>query len=190
MTRNDFIKEIAALAAPLSLSIPLSVTIAQAILESAWGESGLTKTGKALFGIKADSAWTGKKYSTLTREVYDGQTVTITAAFRAYDSWAASIIDHDNFLRKNKRYAPVLAAPSAYACCDELQKCGYATDPNYSHKLQQIISQYGLLQYDKNAGYSEIVEILAFSGDTKELIIDTAHGDKVKIIVRVASEMG
>lgn len=188
MERNKFIEDVAALAAPLSLSIPLSVTIAQAALESGWGESGLTKTAKALFGIKADKAWSGKVYNALTKEVVNGQTIAITAGFRAYGSWAESIIDHDDFLRKNARYEKVLSAPSAYAACDELQAAGYATDPNYAHKLQQIISQYGLLSYDKAENVShETYEILAKAGDTKEITIGTKHGDIIKIIVRVLS---
>lgn len=66
-----------------------SLTIAQAILESGWGASELATKANALFGIKADARWSGKAYSKDTKECYDGATyTTITALFRAYDSWA------------------------------------------------------------------------------------------------------
>lgn len=69
-----------------------SLTIAQAILESGWGTSELATKANALFGIKADARWSGRAYSKDTKECYDGVTyTTITALFRAYDSWAESI---------------------------------------------------------------------------------------------------
>lgn len=75
-----------------------SLTIAQAILESGWGASELATKANALFGIKADARWSGKAYSKDTKECYDGATyTTITALFRAYDSWAESVADHSAF---------------------------------------------------------------------------------------------
>jgi len=185
MDKQAFIGRIVSLCEPLSLSVPLSVTIAQAALESAWGESGLTKKGNALFGIKAGENWKGKRYTTKTSEVQNGNTIFTTADFRAYDSWGESIIDHDDFLRRNSRYAAVLAAENGYDAADALQAAGYATDPYYAHKLQSIISQYNLSQYDKNDApktppmptqtaetpAEKTVEILVNPGDTLHIVV-------------------
>lgn len=172
MLPNEFIKKMIELCKPLSLSIPVSTTIAQAALESGWGDSGLTTAGNALFGIKAGNDWTGKKYNATTQEVIDGTTITTTATFRAYDSWGQSIIDHDDFLRKNPRYKKVLDAADGLTACDELQNAGYATDPNYARKLKSIIRAYDLTQYDDTQQIKEKqVEILANPGETVHIVI-------------------
>ena len=97
MSNQDFIKKVGKMAADSmqETKILASLTIAQAILESGWGKSGLTTKGNALFGIKATATWKGKVYSSKTKECYDGVNfVEIQAAFRAYDSWEESIEDH------------------------------------------------------------------------------------------------
>ena len=77
-----------------------SLTIAQAILESAWGTSELAVNANNLFGIKA-SNWTGRVYNKETKEYRsDGTVYTVIAAFRAYDDWAGGINDHSIFLQK------------------------------------------------------------------------------------------
>lgn len=189
MDRQKFINTIVDLCGVLSLSVPLSVTIAQAALESAWGESGPTKNGNALFGIKAGKSWTGKRYTTRTTEVQNGNTISTTADFRAYDSWAESIIDHDDFLRRNSRYAAVLVCDNGFDAADALQAAGYATDPYYAHKLQSIISQYGLSKYDK----TEVMENPPMPAQTTENTNDKTveivakAGETLHIVVRVLS---
>ena len=117
-----------------------SLTIAQAILESGWGTSELATKANALFGIKADARWSGKAYSKDTKECYDGVTyTTITALFRAYDSWAESVADHSAFLLANKRYAAVVGERDYKAACKAIKAAGYATDPGYPQKLIGLI---------------------------------------------------
>lgn len=78
-------------------------------MESGWGASELATKANALFGIKADARWSGKAYSKDTKECYDGATyTTITALFRAYDSWPGKRSDLSAFLLANKRYAAVI----------------------------------------------------------------------------------
>lgn len=189
MDKQAFIGRIVALCEPLSLSVPLSVTIAQAALESAWGESGLTKNGNALFGIKAGKSWTGKRYTTRTTEVQSGNTISITTDFRAYDSWAESIIDHDDFLRRNARYAKVLECDNGYDAADALQTAGYATDPYYAHKLQSIISQYGLSKYDNVETLENLPMPTQTAENTSEKTVEIVAqaGETLHIIVRVLS---
>ena len=126
-----------------------SLTMAQAILESGWGESGLSANYNNLFGIKAGDSWNGKVANLGTAEQNsDGSYYNITAAFRAYDDVADSIEDHGKLL-SNDRYKPVIAAKDYKEACVRVRECGYATSLNYSQNLINLIEQYGLNQWDK-----------------------------------------
>ncbi len=132
-----------------------SVTIAQAILESGWGKSMLTKKANALFGIKAGKDWTGRVYSCNTQECYDGVHFTKeTAVFRAYDSLAESIADHGAFLCGLTRYQNVIGEKDYRAACIALKTAGYATDPGYSQKLIRLIETYDLTRFDHAVEYT------------------------------------
>ena len=128
-----------------------SLTIAQGILESGWGESELAVKANNLFGIKADARWSGKVYNTETKEYYDSSNTptTITANFRSYDSWEGGVKDHSEFLKAD-RYSKVLSAKNYQEACTEIYKAGYATDPNYTSKLIKLIEDYSLHKYDEN----------------------------------------
>jgi len=128
-----------------------SLTIAQSAVESGWGPtSGLATQGKAMFGIKATSDWTGKVYTSKTREVYDGKNTTITAGFRAYDNYNDGIIDRANFLKQNQRYtnAGVFTASTPEEQAAALKAAGYATDPNYVSSLTNMINSSNLKRFD------------------------------------------
>jgi hypothetical protein len=92
--------------------VPASVTIAQAILESDWGRSRLTRQGNNLFGIKAQGAVTGPAgvVTLATWEYVDGGDVATRAPFKAYYTLDQSIDDHAGFFMRNKRYAAALTA--------------------------------------------------------------------------------
>lgn len=128
-----------------------SITIAQSALESSWGESELCKNANNLFGIKANN-WTGKSYNVDSREVFDGVDYVVASDFRAYDSWADSIADHDAFLTENARYAEIVGNPDYVAVANLLQSCGYATATTYAEKLIQLVELYDLTQYDVDFG--------------------------------------
>jgi len=148
---QDFIGRVGALAAAdmEKSGVLASLTIAQAILESGWGKSGLTVKANALFGIKAGKSWKGKVYSAKTQECFDGATfTTITALFRAYDSWAESVADHSALLTGAARYKAVIGERDYKAACRAIKAAGYATDPQYAEKLIQIIESYSLTAYD------------------------------------------
>ena len=149
--QKKFIERVGALAtADMQKSgVLASLTIAQAILESGWGKSGLTVKGNALFGIKAGTSWTGAVYSGKTQECYDGVTfTTVTGLFRAYGSWAESVADHSDLLSRNARYKAVIGERDYKAACRAIAAAGYATDPKYADKLVQIIETYALTAYD------------------------------------------
>jgi hypothetical protein len=146
--QQAFISEVApgAIAAQQRYGIPASVTIAQAIDESGWGQSALATADHNLFGIKG----TGPAGSDMrpTQEYQDGTWVTRTAAFRVYSSIAQSIADHGQLLAANPAYRHALAdrhAPDRFAA--DLTGV-YATDPNYGSHLIALMRLYNLYRYD------------------------------------------
>ena len=146
----DFINSIVsgAVASYEKYGVLPSLTLAQAILESGWGESGLSANYNNLFGIKAGSSWTGKVANLKTSEQNsDGSYVQITAGFRAYDSVADSIEDHAVLLT-NDRYKGVIASKNYKEACVAVRQAGYATSLDYSNNLINIIEKYGLNQWD------------------------------------------
>lgn len=127
-----------------------SPTLAQAIIESRYGTSKLAVEANAIFGIKADSRWSGKTCAKQTKEYVNGQYVTVVAQFRAYDSWDDSIVDHNNFLLQNKRYSNLIGVRDYKRYCQLIAKDGYATAPDYAQTLIDCIEKYNLAQYDVN----------------------------------------
>ncbi len=146
MKPQDFIALIgpAAQASRLQTGIPASFVVAQAALESGWGESGLAKRAKSLFGIKADRSWTGQRITLNTREFLNKQWVVIPADWRAYPDWQTCLVDHGQFLCRNKRYAACFACTTGKAFAQAVAKAGYATDPRYADKLIAMIDKYQL----------------------------------------------
>lgn len=150
MNPSEFIMRLTsgAVASAKASGVPASITIAQAALESAWGESGLTKAGKNLFGIKADSLWRGQTLTMNTKEFIKGQWVVVPALWRKYPSWQASMEDHAAFLRRNPRYKACFLCTSAPAFAKALQQAGYATDPEYANKLIALMDKHQLQSLD------------------------------------------
>jgi flagellar protein FlgJ len=126
--------------------IPASITLAQAALESSWGERAV---GNNLFGIKADKSWTGPTVTFGTHEHLNGKDVAMPDKFRHYASYAESMGDHAQFLRKNPRYAACFKETTGAGWARALQAAGYATDPDYAKKLQSIIHDRNLAFYDQ-----------------------------------------
>ena len=142
-------------------NILASVTAAQAILESGFGQSLLSLSGKNLFGIKASkngkgwegTTWTGKVYTAKTSEYLNGKHVVITSDFRAYSSWAKSLADHSAYLTNAmkgsvRRYEGVVGNKSYANTFRLIKNGGYATDPTYVTSLIKIVEKYNLTQYD------------------------------------------
>lgn len=136
----------AAQACQRKTGIPASIILAQAALESGWGERAL---GNNLFGIKADKSWTGPTVSFRTTEHLGGKNVSLTDRFRAYPSYADSMVDHGRFLLANPRYRDCFKEATGMGWATALQKAGYATDPDYAKKLQATIRARNLQFYDQ-----------------------------------------
>lgn len=153
MNTVDFLAKIVGYAVSTmhATDIPASLTIAQAILESGWGESELTKRGNNLFGIKGTGSAGSGIYP--TKEYVNGNWITIQAQFRHYNNWGESIADHSRLLLNGtrdqpNRYHGVLGADYRTAA-KAIYAGGYATDKNYPQLLIQLIEQYKLYEYDR-----------------------------------------
>lgn len=131
-------------------SVPASVTLAQAILESDWGRSRLARDAKNLFGIKARTRpGTAGIYNANTWEVFGGTSVIGMDAFKAYLSLGDSIVDHGRWFHDQPRYHEALAVaddPRAFARA--IAAAGYATDPAYAGKLIRLMDRFDLYAYD------------------------------------------
>lgn len=151
-SESDFIDTIgtAAQRSQRTTGVPASVTVAQAILESDWGRSGLSRRANNLFGIKALGGPGPAGTLTLpTWEYLNGQDVVVQAAFKAYYTLDESVDDHGRFFVRNRRYAPALAVASdARAFARGIQEAGYATDPGYAAKLTRLMDRYNLYRFD------------------------------------------
>jgi len=150
--QSDFLRQLlpAVLALEEQTGLPASVVLAQAILESDWGRSELARLHHNYFGIKAHG---GAKASDavryLTTEYRDGAGKRQQAGFARYPGVEACLADYARVLSR-RRYAParaVVCNPAVFARA--LQRCGYATDPRYAHKLLILIRRYRLDQYDR-----------------------------------------
>ncbi|MCP4993687.1 MAG: flagellar assembly peptidoglycan hydrolase FlgJ [Gammaproteobacteria bacterium] len=118
--------------------------LAQAALETGWGrhmiQNGEGQTANNLFGIKADSRWSGDRVSVPTMEYEEGVAVRKSQQFRAYSSLQDSFQDYVAFLKANPRYQQALeVADDPQAYFGELQRAGYATDPQYANKIQKVM---------------------------------------------------
>ncbi|MGF0348312.1 phage tail protein [Bacillus licheniformis] len=161
MANTDFIKEIAPDAQRVykKYDILASLIIAQACLESAWGTSGLVQKGKNLFGIKG--TYNGQYVLMWTTE-YDksGNATKVQARFRKYPSWYESIQDLAKLYVNGTSWDPnhykaVVGEKDYKKASAALVKAGYATDPNYATKLNNLIQTYKLTQYDTVGGVPE-----------------------------------
>lgn len=150
LNRNNFVEAIA----PLIVSEGLkrgykifSPVIAQAVIESRYGESGLAKYNN-FFGLKCGSKWKGKSVNMKTKEEYKvGTLTTIKDNFRAYDTIEDGVAGYYDFI-STKRYANLKNAQSPYEYCSLLKADGYATSSSYVSTLTNTIKKLNLTRFD------------------------------------------
>lgn len=159
--------------------IPASITLAQGLLESGAGKSGLSVKSNNHFGIKCGGDWDGRSVS----QTDDAP----NECFRAYSHVRESYEDHSKFLRFKPRYSALfqLNITDYKGWAHGLKKAGYATDPQYAYRLINIIELYGLDKYDTKSEIkwaknniethqpyisNDLLYIVARSGDTLKKI--------------------
>jgi len=143
--------------------IPASITLAQGMLESAYGNSKLARTAKNHFGIKCHSDWTGPS----VRKDDDAK----NECFRKYRNVSESYRDHSKFLTGKSRYAFLFEykITDYKAWAKGLKKAGYATNPKYPKLLIDLIERYELNRFDSKRGQKKKV---------KEAPTQTTGGEK------------
>lgn len=150
---DDFISTMLPMAerAAKRIGVDPRYLVAQAALETGWGKKMIAQrdgsSSHNLFGIKTGSSWKGDSARATTTEFEKGKEVKEVASFRAYNSFEQSFQDYVSFLQNNDRYQDALdsaARPDQFM--KELQRAGYATDPQYARKVNQIAKQMQVYQ--------------------------------------------
>ena len=128
-----------------------SPIIAQAILESASGESSLGKKYNNFFGLKCGTLWTGPRVDLLTGEEYTaGHYTTITAAFRVYSNMEEGVKGYFEFLFRNRtRYNNLIGETDPYRYLEKIKADGYATSSHYVVNTYNVLKRYNLTRFDK-----------------------------------------
>ena len=171
-----------------------SITLAQACIETGYGKSAIMMKNNSPFGVKATETWLkngGRAYNANTGEHINGQNVTITAAFRAYNSLADAVEDHASILKlpyynksKGGKVPYDIIGETDYAKAAECL-LPYATGPTYVQSVKAVIELYNLTQYDKGIAAAVIPEPsnppVIVSPPTQSTQI-FKEGNKVKIL--------
>lgn len=158
---SDFIAQLSqpAKEASAGTGIPHHLILAQAALESGWGQRQiLTSEGKPsynVFGIKATSSWQGKTTEITTTEYEHGEAKKVKAKFRVYDSYFDALNDYVKLIANNPRYQAVTTAATPEQGARALQAAGYATDPKYAQKLVGMIQQFKTMGEKVVKAYSQ-----------------------------------
>ncbi len=130
--------------AATKLNTSADVLVAVAALETGWGLHTPKSSGNVesfnYFGIKANN-WDGLAATSTTKEFDGEKMIEVRDRFRAYESPAESFNDFANLLLENPRYQRVIhVGHDVSEFAQELQRAGYATDPNYAKKITSILN--------------------------------------------------
>ena len=156
-TTSEFIDRIGGVSQDLANKYDLfpSVMIAQAILESKSGTSGLADAPYYnLFGIKGSYNGASAVFETWEDDGA-GNTYTIQDAFRQYPSWRASLEDYAELLQAPLYEGAHRSVAGSYDVATAHLTGRYATDTAYASKLNKIIEVYGLTHFDGGIGVSQ-----------------------------------
>lgn len=158
MSKEEFISTIAKAIQKYAGSYGIKVhspIIAQAILESGWGESKLASKYHNYFGLKCGTKWTGKSVNLTTQEEYTiGTLTTIKDNFRVYDSLDEGVKGYFEFIQLS-RYSNLKGITDPQTYLETIKADGYATSSTYVSNNMKLINQYKLTQYDTKTGGKE-----------------------------------
>ncbi|MGC9423175.1 flagellar assembly peptidoglycan hydrolase FlgJ [Vibrio sp.] len=128
-----------------TLGVDASLLLAQAALETGWGQklvSNARGSSNNLFNIKADRSWQGERVATQTLEYHEQIPVMEKAMFRAYPTFQESFDDYAHFLASNPRYQTALEhGGNNETFIRGIHQAGYATDPHYADKVLRVKAQ-------------------------------------------------
>lgn len=153
--QQNFIEDIARYVQKYANSYGILVhspIIAQAILESGWGESKLSAKYHNYFGLKCGSKWTGASVNMKTQEEYQpGIHTTISDNFRAYPNMEQGVKGYFEFIQY-PRYSNLKGIKEPRKYLETIKADGYATSSKYVENVYNCITAYGLTKYDKKNG--------------------------------------
>lgn len=129
-----------------------SPIIAQAILESGWGESKLSAKYHNYFGLKCGTKWKGPSVNMTTQEEYQpGVHTTIKDNFRVYANMEEGVKGYFEFIQL-ARYANLKGITDPRKYLETIKADGYATSSKYVDNVYKCITSYDLTKYDKKTG--------------------------------------
>ena len=127
-----------------------SPIVAQAIIESGWGKSGLASKYHNYFGLKCGSSWKGKSVNMTTKEEYKVGTMTnIRDNFRVFDDFDDGIRGYFEFIN-TRRYANLKGVKNPEEYVRRLKADGYATSSKYVDNIMRVIRDNKLTRFDVN----------------------------------------
>ena len=151
MSRDSFISDIANAVQKYAPQYDIKVhspIIAQAILESNWGDSYLSSRYHNYFGLKCGSSWRGKSVNMSTHEEYQaGVLSTIRDNFRVFDSLDEGVKGYFDFIQYD-RYKNLKGVTDYKEYIQKIKDDGYATSSTYVNSLINIVENYNLTRYD------------------------------------------
>ena len=153
--------------------IPASITLAQAILESANGNSELANKANNHFGIKC-SDWNGDSYLKDDNKKNE--------CFRKYNHAKESFEDHSLFLKNRSRYDFLFTYESGdyKSWAKGLKQAGYATNPNYPKLLIDLIEKYNLQQFDGKSTNTSFSTNSISGNKTNKIILNSSEKHKIQ----------
>ena len=153
MDKEAFIQKVAEKVSKYAPLYGISVhspIIAQAIIESGWGKSGLASKYHNYFGLKCGSSWKGKSVNMTTKEEYKVGTMTnIRDNFRVFDDFDDGIRGYFEFINTS-RYANLKGVKSPEEYVRRLKADGYATSSKYVDNVMRVIRDNKLTRFDGN----------------------------------------
>jgi hypothetical protein len=185
LTAEEYISQFkdAAIADMKKTGVPASITMAQGMFESDYGNSPLAKVAKNHFGVKCHKDWGG--------DTFYMDDDAPNECFRKYNSVEESYDDHSSFLRTRDRYKFLfdLSIDDYKGWAKGLKQAGYATNPAYADKLIEIIERYSLQTLDQGGTPQPIADNKEEKHKEKEKKKEVVNEDnkpiKVKITPRV-----
>ena len=163
MKKEEFIQKIAGYVKKYAAAYEIKVCspiIAQAILESGWGESRLAKDYHNYFGLKCGTKWQGKSVNLATWEEYEaGTAMVISDYFRIFDNMEEGVKGYFELLQI-PRYQNLKGITEPGRYLETIWADGYATSSVYVQKNMEQIEQYQLMKYDENASGRSAQDVL------------------------------
>ena len=182
LTAEQYISQFkeAAIADMKKTGVPASITMAQGMFESDYGNSALASIAKNHFGVKCHKDWGG--------DTYYMDDDAPNECFRKYNSVEESYDDHSNFLRTRDRYKFLfdLSITDYKGWANGLKQAGYATNPAYADKLIEIIERYNLQALDEGGTPQPIVDVKVEKNKEKKNVVNEDNKPiRVKVTPRV-----